>query len=180
MFTKKAKPIAQIHLPYSKIHFNLKDSGLSRNLDLAYPVGLLPSAIKALGKAFGEIADRYFPAQRIYLICTGSSGALIAGAMACFIDIEEIIYIHKSNENHHSNCDEHLQMLVNSPQNAIIFVDDFISTGSTFARVLNHIHEKNKSLSLDAVMVTRVVNDYQLTQPMYKDCTIPYLFCAES
>jgi adenine/guanine phosphoribosyltransferase-like PRPP-binding protein len=96
----------------------------------SYPVGeniqsYLPTirgmikAIKALDK------------KDIKLCCRGSSGAIISGIIAAEIPECEIIHVKKDGETSHTYNSEYTIL----PSDYIIYVDDFVSSGSTMLAI---------------------------------------------
>jgi orotate phosphoribosyltransferase-like protein len=91
------------------------------------------------------------------LVCTGSSGAIIATVIAQQLEkIPLIIYLRKPGENGHSHLN------TNNLNNVIdiVVVDDFISTGST----INNIIEQLKQLGKNKAKGLCLSGDYGISQ----------------
>lgn len=96
-----------------------------------YPVGLFIQPNLGIIKEYIRIIKEDFPDKDIDLICTGSSGAIIAGIIASKVKCR-IIYVTKDGERSHSSHGHRP-----SSDAHTIVVDDIISTGKTIKRILD-------------------------------------------
>lgn len=97
-------------------------------------------------------ARRVQPASRIVLAFTGMSGTTLATALSLAIYeltagkiVTNQVYVRKQGEDSHGYMCEYTDD-VNFKRDYVLFVDDFVDTGATAARVL---HELNYSFTTD-------------------------------
>jgi orotate phosphoribosyltransferase len=148
----------------------------------SYPTGSNPSAIVRLAVEISNVIYEQFPKKSIYLLSTGASGAMIAGAISALAQttIQRIIQIRKEAEDCH-DPNGFIQVLLNKEENAIIFVDDFISKGTTLHRTIKKINELNPLLTLDGVIVGGTVSQRCLREEFGQEFHhyIHTLYCGE-
>lgn len=133
---------------------------------LYYPIGLNFSEnlanMKTMGDSLFMILYENYGAEipHLNLFCTGSSGAIISSIIAQKLDEKKLSYsllhIKKDGETSHS-----AQVPVYSGYeftNCLnIFVDDFISSGSTISKLHKTVVEKFPQFKLDVICVTGYV-----------------------
>jgi len=138
--------------------------------NFGYPVGRnILNDIKcadALINAFLFI--REFEGRKINLLCTGSSGAIIATMFALRLrDRVQICYVYKDGESSHN--DEGTEVTPDKSSINVI-VDDFIASGAT----MNFIYSNNNGSrkDIDCVCVCRQSNGYEPIhfKPKYMVC----------
>jgi len=87
------------------------------------------------------------------LICTGSSGAIIAAGIVHYLQTKKffflkrykhlsILYIDKVTEESHKS--KHYSIYTDDHN---VIVDDFVESGATIKHMLNQLNEKNQSFS---------------------------------
>jgi adenine/guanine phosphoribosyltransferase-like PRPP-binding protein len=105
--------------------------------DLHHPIGLSLKENLPTIKQMGNILVR-MRLPKLGLVCTGSSGAIIAGIIGSMFKITPaIIYIRKQGETGHYHGNQHeVKRLKN-----LVFVDDFVSSGDTADYVVNQLRE---------------------------------------
>jgi phosphoribosylpyrophosphate synthetase len=147
----------------------------------SYPVGADTKTLTRTSKIYSDMLMEVYDGRDIYLLCTGSSGSMIAGGICVFHpNIRKIIYIYKNDEPHHCTDMQGLEVLTNDTKKAIVFVDDFVETGASILRVVDYVakaNEINPYISLDAVLVSGVV--YNSLSLKRSDVVIDTLICAE-
>ena len=96
-----------------------------------YPVGVYLQSNLSIIKEYIKII-KSLKKEKIDLICTGSSGAIIAGIISSKINCR-VLYVRKEGENSH-------QQHGDSPyiDSYTIVVDDFVFSGQTIKRILDH------------------------------------------
>lgn len=107
---------------------------------LGYPVGeTLPYHLPKI-KQLAELINskRY---TDLGIVCTGSSGAIIATIIACYLpETPKIYYIKKRDEQNHGH-----NISAAKYCSTLIFVDDFIFSGSTVKYVIEQLKLKDIS-----------------------------------
>jgi adenine/guanine phosphoribosyltransferase-like PRPP-binding protein len=111
-------------------------------LQADYPFGLSISAnaplIDELIKGFLSIEE--FKGKQINLLCTGSSGAIVAALFSMKVPNTKIIHIKKDGENsHHKNGWYQTDDFANSIN---VIVDDFISSGKTVNNIVKELRNR--------------------------------------
>jgi orotate phosphoribosyltransferase-like protein len=145
-----------------------------------YPTGDDPKALVRIGKAFSDLLMDTYEGREVWLLCTGSSGAMLAGIIAVHHPkLKRIVYIRKDHESHHEqDSDFWLRLLTNNPDKSIVFIDDVLLTGSTIIRVLEKIKSVNSCLVPDAIMVSGKVHSRELMK--YDFPIVDTLFCHDT
>lgn len=96
-----------------------------------YPVGIYLQSNLPIIKEYIKII-KGLKKKKINLICTGSSGAIIAGIIGTKINCK-VIYVRKEGERSHERHGDSPDIDAYT-----IVVDDFVSTGQTIKRILDH------------------------------------------
>ena len=117
-----------------------------------YPVGYHIqhniSVIKAMSVTISNLIKDCSSNIRLVLCCRGSSGAIIAGIIACDFPKSIIYYVRKDEEqSHSSNAIE-----INS-DDVIIIVDDFISSGETIFSIYESIMNYADNMKIFAIII---------------------------
>ena len=94
-----------------------------------------------------------------YLICSGSSGAVIAGIISTkFTPPLPIFYVRKRDEFGHSHC-----LDINIFRNkTLIIVDDFVVTGGTIERILHTLYKITNSTTVDVLCVSDIDRNHPI------------------
>jgi adenine/guanine phosphoribosyltransferase-like PRPP-binding protein len=101
---------------------------------MGYPVGeSLPYSLPTIHKMAKVLEKKQY--HNLGLVCTGSSGAIIAGIIASKLKpTPKIFYIKKKYERNHGHGTWELTNCEN-----LVFVDDFIYSGSTVKHVIRQL-----------------------------------------
>ena len=119
---------------------------MSRNF--SHPIGLyFESNLPVIKGMVAELKKHEF--EDLGLVCTGSSGAIIAGVIASMLDkAPSIIYIRKDGEFGHYHSNENKLRKVKD----LVFVDDFISSGNTVNYVIKEL-KKTRIYSIRGICI---------------------------
>lgn len=101
---------------------------------IGYPIGeSLPHGLPAINKMAKVLKEKQY--NNLGLVCTGSSGAIIAAIIASKLKpTPKVFYIKKKYERNHG----HGTWGITHAEN-LVFVDDFISSGSTTKHVISRL-----------------------------------------
>lgn len=128
--------------------------------EVKYPVGLnMVSAINFAKQASLFIIGNVDKNKRINLICTGSSGAIIASLVYSQITGHfptiSICHIKKDGENSHSG-----DSIAYYSENVNIIIDDFSVTGCTLVNIMNKVERLYRDnlavLSIDYLILSGI------------------------
>ena len=99
-----------------------------------YPVGCnLASDMSTITRMTKVIKAKNY--EKLGLVCTGSSGAIMAAIIAVHLDpIPSVLYIKKKFERNHGHSPYGLHQCKN-----LIFIDDFIASGATIKHVIKQL-----------------------------------------
>jgi len=127
---------------------------------MEYPVwGYLEKNLPIIIAMADLIKQKNYPAP--YLICSGSSGAVIAGIISTkFTPPLPIFYVRKPKESGHSHCFD-IGILRNK---TLIVVDDFVITGNTIDRILKTLEKITNSTTVDVLCVSDVDRDHPILE----------------
>lgn len=135
---------------------------------IQYPVGLcmnhnIPNINILCDDLLKAIRNRSTKpdANTIQFWCAGSSGAIIAGIMANFlysngITPVRINYVRKNEELPSSHENGHCN---HNPNDLTIFVDDIISSGTTYRRVRQQLRQSTNLIDFDIVVITGIIDE---------------------
>lgn len=117
-----------------------------------YPVGSHIQYNISLIEQLAKVLKKVYKNEHINLICTGSSGAIVAGIIALNIPNSEIHHVRKEGENAHRGTFINNIFAIDCVN---VIVDDFISTGKTMERIYNSLCEVHgKDIKIHCVCVT--------------------------
>jgi len=122
---------------------------------LGYPVGeTLPHHLHKIKQLAELINSKGY--TDLGIVCTGSSGAIIATAVACYLqETPKIYYIKKKYERNHGHG-----ISMAKYRSTLIFVDDFISSGAT----VQHVIKQLKLKLIPQIQAIYVFDKYNLDQ----------------
>lgn len=139
---------------------------------LSYPVGpnLLRnlSTIKEMAKSLKRVVDT--ENDKVNLICTGSSGAILAGLIFTFSGIKkgQIFHVKKEGEESNHDNNDSARMLDDGIN---IFVDDFINSGNSYFRC-------EKLFPIHGIIVTgKIYNYYEIYRHLHVSKTHNFVIC---
>jgi adenine/guanine phosphoribosyltransferase-like PRPP-binding protein len=135
--------------------------------ELTYPIGSyiqknLP-IIKALANAIRNLNIQ----QRIIFCCMGSSGAIIAAIVASEIPNSTIYHIKKDGESAHSS--NYIELF---PDDYIILIDDFISSGATMHRTVDKLTSLNSEVHINCIALGGSVRSDTIVRDINPDILI--------
>lgn len=116
---------------------------------MGYPVGIEKERLASSIEIMSSHLFREFKNEELVLVCRGSSGAIIAGALMVHsnLNVKEIFHVKKKGEESHSGY-RHFHPL---PRQRIIIVDDFISTGDTIFAIYKKLIEDEPIVATEGV-----------------------------
>jgi len=111
---------------------------------------------------------------RISLICSGSSGAIIASIIASKLinDKIDVNILHVKKEGEDSHSGNKIKFFNNSFN---IVVDDFICSGSTIRRIFNKVDEICDKNKIHCVCITDTVSPIMVEY--FQENKLKYLIC---
>lgn len=126
---------------------------------ISYPVGLnMASAMSFVKEVYKFIRDNDdFRGRDINLLCTGSSGSIIASLLFAELDQENVFVCHikKDGENSHSGDNFRLGSL----DDINVIIDDFSSSGSTIEKIYSKIKQHNSDIEINYLILSRINED---------------------
>lgn len=130
-------------------------------MEIYYPVGQhLQKNIPIIKRMALAIQKKNY--DKLVLVATGSSGAIIAALIANeFVNPPSIMYIHKKKEDPHYHSIADFDSSYN-----FVFVDDFVRTGDTIRYIAIRMKERKlgklKAIYLSCDIITRAKAAYQI------------------
>jgi hypothetical protein len=108
--------------------------------EVTYPVGLnMSSAMKFVKEVYKFIRDNDdFRGRDINLLCTGSSGSIIASLLFAELDQENVL----------SSLDD-----IN------VIIDDFSSSGETIERIYSKVKQYNSDIDINYLILSGIGTD---------------------
>lgn len=114
-----------------------------------------------------EVIDVIAAQKYIYLVARGSSGAIMSTIFASRLHISypstdvTIVYTDKEEESSHSDHNENTK---NIQDGIVIYVDDFISSGSSIKHAIRRLRRITgiETLQFDYVVVGRTTDEYSI------------------
>lgn len=145
-----------------------------RLTSMFYPVGVYINRnlkqINIMYELILETIENNGLNNECYLICRGSSGAIIAGIIASKLGNCEILHIKKPEELDNSHSTNKFRLLLNK---TFIIIDDFITTGDTMNSIYQSLIETGfpHNKQIDILCVTDEPRfSYLNFRPKYTIC----------
>lgn len=137
--------------------------------DCTYPVGASFNKnrdyIVEVARTIHTIAGRERP---VALICRGTSGTILAGAVGYILKKEQhnvsIIVSRKYEENSHDYTMSGVGFLQSTDRPFSVIVDDFIDTGNTIKAILKDVDSDVTLPVLDMLCVDNYLNDKKVEE----------------
>lgn len=138
-----------------------------------YPVGAdmegVMNTVNQMYKILIEHIGKENKKHHWTLVCRGSSGAILAGAVGCLLKSDkiscEILHIKKPGEQSHQ------ESATFQPKSKIIIIDDFIVSGNTVNSIHRELVEIGRPFEVDILIVGETFS------ARYLDFKPNYIYC---
>lgn len=124
-----------------------------------YPVGLnMKSAMEFVEKVSHFIkSNSDFIGRDINLLCTGSSGSIIASLLFAKLEQENVFVCHIKKDGESSYAGNNFRL--SSLDDINVIIDDFSSSGSTIERIYSKIKQYNSDIEINYLILSGIGTD---------------------
>lgn len=117
--------------------------------------------IKILAKELNKyLKISHINTANIILVGTGSSGIILCTLLHLYLPDSEIVHVKKNGEESHSH---HTDLWTDFSGKTLIFVDDFMCSGSTYMRVYKEVKGMGLTISIACFLGTAhpyIIDEY--------------------
>ena len=127
--------------------------------EVTYPVGLnMSSAMKFVKEVYKFIKDNDdFRGRDINLLCTGSSGSIIASLLFAELDQENVFVCHIKKDGESSHAGNNFRL--SSLDDINVIIDDFSSSGETIERIYSKVKQYNSDIDINYLILSGIGTD---------------------
>lgn len=128
-------------------------------VDTEYPAGRYFNNNISYAKAVAGNIIKLSPTKNIALICRGTSGTILCGAIGMLLKLTEynvIILISRKTSSHGHSMEG--ADIVEKDKYFTVVVDDFISTGNTINEIVAHLEAYTSLRTFDLLCVSNNLN----------------------
>lgn len=127
----------------------------SESVDTEYPTGRYFNDNTSYAKEVARNIIKLSPTKNIALICRGTSGTILCGAIGMLLKLKEyniIILISRKTSSHGHSMEG--AYLVEENKYFTVVVDDFISTGNTINEIVRHLEGYTSLRTFDLLCIS--------------------------